>query len=301
MQLALRMADDVTVVGAGMGKTLEHSPGNAFKTLAVTGMTFKFLEVTWTAMDHTDGAYGVYPVQDTNVLVEDCKTSGASDSGVYIGQSQNIVVRNNEAFQNVAGIEIENSFTADVHDNYAHDKKPHVGRDGLDAARDLQDAHRGRQGGRRDVLRRRPGTPRAVHPRLPHAVDGAGHRDARARTQPGTRRGRAARERLDRVDAGDELPVGVAPPRLEEAETYAPNVAPSSGKDADSATQDDAKQRSVSASATTADDAIRAAVHVAVDVGEYDRARGLLDLLDAKPRGATVTPLAVMREQGRRR
>lgn len=150
MQLALGMADDVTVVGAGMGQTIldfhgqqqaddamfaqgpmknltmesltvKDSPGNAFKTLSVTGMTFKSLEVTWTAMDNTDGAYGVYPVQDTDVLVENCKISGASDSGIYIGQSQNIVVRNNEAFQNVAGIEIENSFVADVSGNYAHD------------------------------------------------------------------------------------------------------------------------------------------------------------------------------------
>lgn len=149
MQLALGTADGVTVVGAGMGKTIldfkgqaqaddaifaqsvqnltfesltvKDSPGNAFKTLAVTGMTFKSLEVTWTALDDTDGAYGIYPVQDKNVLVEDCKISGAADSGIYIGQSQNIVVRNNEAFQNVAGIEIENSFDADVHDNYAHD------------------------------------------------------------------------------------------------------------------------------------------------------------------------------------
>lgn len=149
MQLALGMANGVTVVGSGMGQTIldfksqaqaddaifaqsvqnltlesltvMDSPGNAFKTLSVTGMTFKSLEVKWTALDHTDGAYGVYPVQDKNVLVESCKISGASDSGIYIGQSQNIVVRNNEAFQNVAGIEIENSFFADVHDNYAHD------------------------------------------------------------------------------------------------------------------------------------------------------------------------------------
>jgi len=150
MQLALGMADDVTVVGAGMGQTIldfhaqaqaddaifaqgpmnnltiesltvKESPGNAFKTLDVTGMTFKSLEVSWAALNHTDGAYGVYPVQDKDVLVENCKISGASDSGIYIGQSQDIVVRNNEAFQNVAGIEIENSFFADVYGNYSHD------------------------------------------------------------------------------------------------------------------------------------------------------------------------------------
>jgi parallel beta-helix repeat protein len=59
-------------------------------------------------------------VQCTDVLIQGSKVSGASDSGIYVGQSQNIVVRNNEVFQNVAGIEIENSYSADVHDNVAH-------------------------------------------------------------------------------------------------------------------------------------------------------------------------------------
>jgi hypothetical protein len=36
-------------------------------------------------------------------------------------QSDSIVVKNNEVFENVAGIEIENSFNADVHDNNSHD------------------------------------------------------------------------------------------------------------------------------------------------------------------------------------
>ncbi len=148
-QLALGAANDVTVIGAGMGKTIldfkgqvagedgifaqsisnltledftvQNTPGNGIKTLAVTGITFKNLQVTWAALDKTDGAYGVYPVQSKNVLIEGCAISGASDSGIYVGQSQQIVVRNNEAFNNVAGIEIENSFFADVHDNTSHD------------------------------------------------------------------------------------------------------------------------------------------------------------------------------------
>lgn len=148
-QLALGTANGVTVIGAGQGKTIldfhgqqagedgvfaqsvqnltiedltiKDTPGNGVKVLSVTGMTFRSLQVTWTAMDHTDGAYGLYPVQSKDVLIEACAISGASDSGIYIGQSQQIVVRNNEAFQNVAGIEIENSFFADVHDNHSHD------------------------------------------------------------------------------------------------------------------------------------------------------------------------------------
>jgi parallel beta-helix repeat protein len=58
-------------------------------------------------------------VQTKNLLIEDSEAIGASDAGIYVGQSKNIVVRNNTVRQNVAGIEIENSTDADVHDNTA--------------------------------------------------------------------------------------------------------------------------------------------------------------------------------------
>src|SRR5690606_1045718 len=44
---------------------------------------------------------------------------GASDAGIYVGQSQDIIVRNSLAGYNVGGIEIENSFRADVYGNRA--------------------------------------------------------------------------------------------------------------------------------------------------------------------------------------
>jgi len=46
--------------------------------------------------------------------------SGAKDAGIYVGQSREIIVRNNEVFHNVAGIEIENSVRALVANNSAH-------------------------------------------------------------------------------------------------------------------------------------------------------------------------------------
>ena len=67
----------------------------------------------------TNGAYGVYPVESKNVLIDGVTVSGASDAGIYVGQSDNIIVRNSTAEYNVAGIEIENSTNADVHDNVA--------------------------------------------------------------------------------------------------------------------------------------------------------------------------------------
>jgi len=53
------------------------------------------------------------------VLVEDCTVSDASDAGIYVGQSENIIVRRNRVEHNVSGIEIENSINADVYDNVA--------------------------------------------------------------------------------------------------------------------------------------------------------------------------------------
>jgi parallel beta-helix repeat protein len=119
------------------GFTVQNSPGNGIKTLNVTGVTFRNLAVTWLGLNSADGGgsgdagpppagssdgpYGLYPVTCKNVLIEHCSISGASDSGIYVGQSQHVVVRRNDAFSNVAGIEIENSFFVDVYENYAHD------------------------------------------------------------------------------------------------------------------------------------------------------------------------------------
>ncbi len=51
--------------------------------------------------------------------MEQSIVGGASDAGIYVGQSRNIIVRDNIAENNVAGIEIENCFGADVFDNNA--------------------------------------------------------------------------------------------------------------------------------------------------------------------------------------
>ena len=52
-------------------------------------------------------------------MIDECVAIGASDAGVYVGQSEQIIVRNTRAEFNVAGIEIENSYDADVYNNIA--------------------------------------------------------------------------------------------------------------------------------------------------------------------------------------
>lgn len=51
--------------------------------------------------------------------MEECVSIGASDAGIYLGQSENGIVRRNRVEKNVAGIEIENTKYADVYENKA--------------------------------------------------------------------------------------------------------------------------------------------------------------------------------------
>jgi parallel beta-helix repeat protein len=101
--------------------TIQDSKGDAIKAQYTDGIIFRHVKVEWTGgPKETNGAYGLYPVQCENVLIEHSISIGASDAGIYVGQSNNIVVRYNEAFENVAGIEIENSYNAEVYENYSH-------------------------------------------------------------------------------------------------------------------------------------------------------------------------------------
>ncbi len=102
------------------GFAVEDSKGDGIKSKGSNTITFTNLRVEWTnGPDEKNGAYGVYPVSSTNVLIDGVTVRGAADAGIYVGQSEDIIVRNSLAEYNVAGIEIENSFRADVYKNVA--------------------------------------------------------------------------------------------------------------------------------------------------------------------------------------
>jgi parallel beta-helix repeat protein len=139
--------DGVTVRGAGMDATMlsfagqvsgaqgmlvtaddfiiedlaiEDAAGDGLKVEGTTGVTIRRVRAEWTNGPNQDnGAYGLYPVQCSDVLIEDSVAIAAADAGIYVGQSQNIIVRRSRAEYNVAGIEIENSTGADVYENVA--------------------------------------------------------------------------------------------------------------------------------------------------------------------------------------
>lgn len=139
--------DNVTVRGQGMDKTvlsfadqtsgaegllvtandftiedlaIEDTRGDALKINEGNNIIIRRVRTEWTNGPDTDnGAYGIYPVQTTNTLIDGVVAIGASDAGIYVGQSRNVIVRNSRAEFNVAGIEIENTIDADVYGNVA--------------------------------------------------------------------------------------------------------------------------------------------------------------------------------------
>ncbi len=96
------------------GFELRDYTGNGVLVQGTSNVTLRDL-----IADHT-GEYGLFAVKSSQVVIEGSVAIGASDTGIYIGQSQDVTVSNNEATENVSGFEIENSSQVVLQDNYAH-------------------------------------------------------------------------------------------------------------------------------------------------------------------------------------
>jgi hypothetical protein len=106
------IANGVTVKGAGMDKTIlsfakatsgaegmlvtgddftiqdlafEDSKGDALKINGTRNAVMRRVRASWSGgSKSSNGAYGLYPVQVTNVLIENSVVKGASDAGIYV-------------------------------------------------------------------------------------------------------------------------------------------------------------------------------------------------------------------------
>lgn len=113
------------------GFTVEDTPGNGIRIFRSDYITVRDVSARWhdaAGRDETQagytprsdvGAYALYPVETRHVLMEQCEAHGASDAGVYVGQSSDVVVRNCLATYNVAGYEFENTYRAIFENNVA--------------------------------------------------------------------------------------------------------------------------------------------------------------------------------------
>jgi parallel beta-helix repeat protein len=101
--------------------TIQDAKGDCIKAMDVNGIVFRRIRAEWTGkLSEKNGSYALYPVLCEKVLIEESIARGASDAGIYVGQSKDIIVRNCKAYENVAGIEIENSLNAEVYNNEAY-------------------------------------------------------------------------------------------------------------------------------------------------------------------------------------
>jgi parallel beta-helix repeat protein len=97
---------------------LEDPKGDGIKVQDSKDVLISDIRMEWTGVpDSGNGNYGLYPVTCENVIVEKNIVRGASDAGIYVGQSINAIVRNNHVYENVAGIEVENTYFAEVYGN----------------------------------------------------------------------------------------------------------------------------------------------------------------------------------------
>ncbi len=99
---------------------IEDTAGDALTVQGGTNVTIRRVRTEWTrGPNENNGPYGIYPVECKNLLVEDSVARAAADAGIYVGQSENVVLRRNRAEFNVDGYEIENSENVDAYENVA--------------------------------------------------------------------------------------------------------------------------------------------------------------------------------------
>jgi parallel beta-helix repeat protein len=115
-QGVLVKANDFTIEDVG----IEDTAGDALTIQGGTNITVRRVRAEWTrGPNEGNGPYAIYPVECKNLLVEDSVARGAADAGVYVGQSENVIIRRNRSEFNVDGYEIENSENVDAYENVA--------------------------------------------------------------------------------------------------------------------------------------------------------------------------------------
>jgi len=97
-----------------------EAPGDGVKSVGIEGFTARRVRVEWASFeDPNNGPYGIYPVLTKDILIEYCVVRGAEDAAIYVGQSENALVRWTWVENSVAGIEIENTIGGEVKWNVA--------------------------------------------------------------------------------------------------------------------------------------------------------------------------------------
>jgi parallel beta-helix repeat protein len=100
--------------------TFKETKGDGIKVKDSKGVTIVNIATEWdTPESPENGAYGIYPVLCEDVMIDHCYARGSSDAGIYVGQSNNAIIKKSLVENNVVGIEVENTIGADIFENTA--------------------------------------------------------------------------------------------------------------------------------------------------------------------------------------
>ena len=103
------------------GFTIQDAKGDNIKMYKVDTIKCLNVKSEWThSPDPSNGAYAIYPVLCKNILIEGCIAARGSDAGIYVGQSENVIIRNNKAYENVSGFNIENTTNIELFNNESY-------------------------------------------------------------------------------------------------------------------------------------------------------------------------------------
>ena len=112
--------DGIVVNDAGDGFTLQNVTVKNFEENGVVLDSVDNFKISYvTAIDN--GEYGIFPVHSSQGLIDHCIVSGHSDTGIYVGQSDDVRMQFNTAYGNVNGLEIENSSNVTAAYNNSYD------------------------------------------------------------------------------------------------------------------------------------------------------------------------------------
>ena len=107
------------ILYSGNGIRIENLKITHYKGNAIMGQAGNNFVIRNNLIVDT-GVYGIFPQFGQNGLIEHNVLSGIEDAAIYVGMCDNIHVAHNEVFENVAGIEIENSRHVVVENNVAY-------------------------------------------------------------------------------------------------------------------------------------------------------------------------------------
>lgn len=107
------------------------APATTIKGFTLSGLTIQNYSRNGVVLQRVDNfrishgtyvdndEYGIFPILSSNGLIDHNQVSGSDDTGIYVGQSHDIVVKKNHTSDCTIGIDIENSSHIAVRQNTA--------------------------------------------------------------------------------------------------------------------------------------------------------------------------------------